>query len=136
MSDPMLAEVLRAVNDLRGDLKGHRDELQAHITAETVDLKEMKDAAAARAKLADDRHLEILAAINHVNIVEALPKTRDGKPDVFGHRDDHETRMALSVERVAFIKDLIKGGIKTGLGLFVLWAGYALWQAFLLGPKP
>ena len=124
----MLAEVLRAVNDLRGEVK-------AHIDDETSDIKEMKVAAVARAALADARHTEILNAISDINIVEALPKTRDGKPDVMGHRDDHETRMAATTERIAFIKDLIKGGIKAGLGLFLLWAGVALWHAFLQGPK-
>ena len=129
MSDPMLVEVLRAVNNLTEKVEGH-------IADETSDIKKMREQAEARSKLADERHAEILQALSAVNIVEALPKMRDGKPDVVGHRNDHETRMAATAERIDFIKDLIKGGIKAGLWLFLLWAGVALWQAFLLGPKP
>ena len=137
MSDAsMLSELLRAVNDLRS-------EITTHVKSEADDLTEIRkkvqdraDIADAQFRMSDVRHKEVMDMLEKINIVEALPKTRDGRPDVFGHRDDHETRMAAVKERMDFTKDLLKGGIKAAAGIFLLWAAIQLWQAFLLGPKP
>ena len=128
MSDQLLAEVLRAVNDLGG-------ELRTHITDETDDLKQMRKASEERGRVADDRHAELVALIHSINIVEALPKY-DGKPDVHGHRNDHETRMKAGEawrKRYETIITAVIGSISIGV---IAWIGSVVWRAFLMGPKP
>lgn len=57
----------------------------------------------------------------------------DGDPD--GHRRHHEAVIRKAEERAEFWATMRKELGKYGLIGFIGWAGYALWQAFLLGPK-
>lgn len=127
MSDPLLAEMLGAINALRA-------ELTAHIHEEDSELKAIQQRGEDRAKVADARHTEILNAIQAINIVDALPKNTEGKPDVHGHRQEHEGRR----RRTDWIKDFFLGMAKDGgkyaFGAFAAWSIYHLWIAFLQGP--
>ena len=115
MSD-ISVEVLRAVNDLR-------DELRDHIKAEDGDLKRMRENAEDRSRIADERHREILAALAVVNIVEALPKDITGKPDVAGHRNDHEVRR----DRTRWIEGIGRDGVKWAIVAVALFVADATW---------
>lgn len=57
----------------------------------------------------------------------------DGDPE--GHRHHHEIVIAAAQRRLELWDMLKKETAKWGLLGFLAWAGYALWQAFLLGPR-
>lgn len=57
----------------------------------------------------------------------------DGDPE--GHRQHHEIVLEAAKKRLELWDMLKKETAKWGLLGFLGWAGYALWQAFLLGPK-
>lgn len=61
---------------------------------------------------------------------KALP---DG--DAEGHRRYHETVIAKIESQKQFYDKLLLELVKYGLLGFAGWAAYALWQAFLKGPK-
>lgn len=141
MSEAIMTEVLRAVNGLRdefvalrGEVVGVRAALTSHIGEETDELKDMKTASQDRGKVADDRHAEIVALIQSVNIVAALPKTKDGKPDIFGHCEEHEDgrdRRQTWRRRL----DTVTTAILVSASLGALgWVGTIIWRAFLVGP--
>lgn len=127
-TNKMMVVVLETVNSLRDDLRDH-------IKLEDAELMELRKAAESRNQKADERHEELLQALNKVNIVDALPKNTEGNPDVHGHRLEHER----SRRRYDWIRDyalgLVKDGSKYLLGGFAIWALINLWQAFLQGPK-
>ncbi len=129
MSDQLLAQMLASINALRADLTDH-------IHEEDSELRDLKKKAEERAKVADERHLEILNAIQTINIVEALPKDNNGKPDIVGHRNEHEGHRRRTDWIMDFFLGILKDGGKYAFGAFSLWALYHLWQAFLMGPKP
>lgn len=65
----------------------------------------------------------------------ALLKTEDGQIDAYGHQQFH-ARSAISARRREKIKDGVTQGVSIALVVGVLlWAGSALWQAALIGPK-
>ena len=65
----------------------------------------------------------------------ALLKTEDGKIDAYGHQQFH-ARSVISARRREKIKDGVTQGVSIALVVGVLlWAGSALWQAALIGPK-
>ena len=131
------AEILRAVNNLRETVESNHREvngaLRGHMEDEEEEIKEIRKQGEERAKLADQRHTEIMAAINAVNIVDALPKA-DGKPDIHGHRNDHETRIEDSKTwRRRF--DLVTATLMVSATVGVLlWLGRLAWVGFLQGP--
>lgn len=65
----------------------------------------------------------------------ALLKTEDGQIDAYGHQQFH-ARSVISARRREKIRDGVAQGVTIALVVGVLlWAGSALWQAALLGPK-
>lgn len=65
----------------------------------------------------------------------ALLKTEDGQIDAYGHQQFH-ARSVISARRREKIKDGVTQGVSIALVVGVLlWAGSALWQAALIGPK-
>ena len=65
----------------------------------------------------------------------ALLKTEDGQIDAYGHQQFH-ARSVISARRREKIKDGVAQGVSIALVVGVLlWAGSALWQAALIGPK-
>lgn len=57
----------------------------------------------------------------------------EGDPE--GHKRHHEVVIAAAQRRLELWDLLKKETAKWGLLGFLGWAGYALWQAFLLGPR-
>jgi hypothetical protein len=119
MSDPLIAEILKSVNALAAELRSHVGDEMSHIRAYN--------------ERAEERHSEIIALIATVNVVDALPKV-DGKPDIHGHRNDHEVRKEAGITwRRRF--DTITTAIMVMAATSTFgWAVFALWKAFLQGP--
>lgn len=65
--------------------------------------------------------------------LEGFP-LKDGKPDLVGHRDYHETLIEQAKARTAFWRKLTFELAKWGLLGFLGWAVFQLWVAFLHGP--
>lgn len=55
--------------------------------------------------------------------------------DIEGHRRHHEALIKKAEESAEFWATMRKEIVKYGLIGFIGWAGFYLWQAFLLGPK-
>lgn len=127
-TNKLIAVVLESVNSLRNDLKDH-------ISAEDSELKEIRKSADERSNKADLRHTELLEALNKINIVDALPKTSEGKPDIHGHRSDHELSRRRWDGLKSWVISLLKDGSKYLLGGLALWVLFNLWQAFVQGLK-
>jgi hypothetical protein len=88
------------------------------------------------------REVKAQFAYHHATYVESTEKAvakamseafPDGDPH--GHRRHHEIVIAAAQRRLELWDMLKKETAKWGLLGFLGWAGYALWQAFLLGPR-
>ena len=55
--------------------------------------------------------------------------------DLHGHKRAHAAWIEEVEERTDFYRNMKKKLVEWGLLGFLGWAGYALWQAFLLGPR-
>lgn len=67
--------------------------------------------------------------------IENVVKKAFPGEDPEGHRRYHEAVILAAEDRAAFWKTMRNEISKYGLIGVVGWACYALWQAFLLGPK-
>lgn len=131
MSDPMLAEVLRAVNDMRGDLRGHIEE-------ETDEIKSFTEAFHQHRASSERRHSALINSINsymerQTEIEEAF-LTREGKKDFIGHKTDHELRLERSQTwRRRFDTIMTTVMVSATVGALA-WVGTLVWKGFLAGP--
>lgn len=75
--------------------------------------------------------------MNQQALVERLEHIATGFPgnDPEGHRIFHEAYIRKLEERAAFWRKMTFELSKYGLMGFLGWAAYALWKAFLMGPK-
>lgn len=55
--------------------------------------------------------------------------------DAAGHREAHEDQIRIYKDRADFWKKMLFEVSKWGLLGVLGWAGYALWKAFLAGPR-
>ena len=124
-TNKLLAAVLDTVNSLRDDLKDH-------IKEEDAELVEIRKSSEQRHLAAEARHLELIDELRKINIVEALPRDEDGKPDIKGHRNEHEHHRRRWDGVREFSVDLLKGGLKYSFAVGGLWIVYTLWQAFIV----
>jgi len=116
MDEPILVErrisdtaaVLGIVTQINSSLCKLDEKLSMHITSETA----------------------ILANEIARVMLKAFP---DGDAD--GHRRFHEANVIKAEESAKFWRTLSVEITKFGLLGFLGWAGYALWKAFLMGPK-
>ena len=86
------------------------------------------------------RHTALLQSLtayfSRLDAIESafLPDRKE-HPDFAGHRDDHATRKATA-EWVSSVRDdAVRNIVKVSALATALWAFYALWDAFLKGPK-
>lgn len=72
-----------------------------------------------------------VAAGVKISMAEAFPGG-----DAAAHRKGHEDEIKNATERKQTMRVLLVEILKGLATAFVLWAGYALWGAFLRGPSP
>lgn len=109
-SDPVLAEVLAMVTEVNGILKSHMHDHDTNHAALETKLTKMHD-----------------------EITGATSGFPGQDPDA--HRAWHEAEMQRIKDRAEFWKKMTYELSRYGLLGFLGWAGYALWKAFLMGPK-
>lgn len=103
-----ITAVLGIVTQINSRLSQLDDKLSTHITTETA----------------------ILANEIARVMIKAFPEG-----DADGHRRFHEASVTKSEESAKFWRTLSVEISKFGLLGFLGWASYALWKAFLMGPK-
>ena len=103
-----ISAVLGIVTQINARLGHIDDKLSEHIAGETATLA---------------------AEIARV-MIKAFP---DGDAD--GHRRFHEASVTRAEESAKFWRTMSMEISKFGLLGFIAWASYALWKAFLMGPK-
>lgn len=109
------------------------DRIERAMTYNHATLTESMTRASTKADNAIDNADEAREAVKSA-VKEAMYSAfPDGDPD--GHRRHHEAVIKQAEEQAAFFKKMREALIQYGLFGFVGWAAYALWQAFLLGPK-
>ena len=143
MSDPMLAEVLRAVNNLseRVDVN-HRAttaSLNGHMEEEEGEIKKFTESFNSFKESSERRHAALLQSINSYmekqnDIEEAFLTDKQGRRDFIGHKSDHEERL----ERAQIWRrrlDTVLTAVVTSAAIGGLaWLGVIVWRAFLQGP--
>ena len=140
-------DMLHAHTETRQMIADHVEldkQLHAHMTRDIAEVKRtVADLAAGMASTTD----RLTTAINNqveiargqsgliTQLSGALLKTEDGQIDAYGHQQFH-ARSVISARRREKIKDGVTQGVSIALVVGVLlWAGSALWQAALIGPK-
>lgn len=133
MSDPLLAKILSAVNAVRKDL-------QDHMRDEETELLEIRENAQRNREESERRHNALIQSITsymekQIHLEQAFIADQHGQPDIAGHRDDHLTRKEFAKWAAEVRADVTKGVLKAGFIGLLAWVGYALWSAFLQGPR-
>ncbi len=133
MSEPLLAEILSAVNRVE-------ERVNRHMEDEELELAEIRDNARKNREDAERRHSALIDSItaymSKQELIEAaFLKTAEGYPDFHGHHEDHNLRKRFADWKHTVADDTIKGTVKTLTTAIVMWLLYVIWVAFLQGPQ-
>lgn len=130
MTDDLAKEILEQIRHLDRKLTDHMQEEDQEVAAIRKDISEWQLAA-------EKRHTELIRSLdawtNKIDCTAAF-LTKDGLPDLHGHRDDHHSRKQSADEFRDLAKStqkVVAGGAAMGA---LTWLFYTIWEAFLRGP--
>ena len=134
MEDPILSQILGSLNRIEGKVDAnHRDvnaRLSGHMEREEDELRDITKAIEEDRKRAEELHRAMLDEIKRIgskaDVTDAFLLDRYGKPDLVGHRNDHETRLTREQQEVEDNRKLKQNAKWWGLGGSLLIMFYAL----------
>lgn len=136
---------LHIINYVEGRVREHTEHvekiLRDHIAEEMLRFGEIRDSLEGSRKGSEFRHAELVAQITAYrdrveNLESAFIETDHGGLDVLGHRQDHSMRKTTAEWWDSVKKSSTTKVIEYSLVAVLAWAGIAMWNAFLKGPKP